>query len=98
VVHPLVLTDQGILTPSLFAFITFITYLLSSYSCFVLPWVAIAYLSLNLTAPCVLTYQQDLFTMSSVVKLETEISIFPILSLGMVHGIKNLKQVHDTLS
>ncbi len=45
----------------MFKLITLITYLLSCYSCFDLPWLALAYLSLHLTVPCVLTYQHTWF-------------------------------------
>ena len=45
----------------MFTLITLITYLLSCYSCFDLPWLAFAYLSLHLTVPCVLTYQHTWF-------------------------------------
>jgi hypothetical protein len=41
----------------MFTLITLITYLLSCYSCFVLPWLGLVHLSLHLIAPCVLTYQ-----------------------------------------
>ena len=52
-VHPLVLTDQGISNPPpVLSFITLITYLLSYYSCFVLPWFGLVHpRSLHLTAP-----------------------------------------------
>ncbi len=41
----------------MFTLITLITYLLSCYSCSVLPWLALAYISLHLTVPCALTDQ-----------------------------------------
>ncbi len=39
----------GSVSPFMFTLITLITYLLSCYSCFDLPWLAFAYLSLHLT-------------------------------------------------
>ena len=50
-VHPVVPADPRNVPPVMFTLITLITYLLSSYSCFVLPWLALAYLSLHLTLP-----------------------------------------------
>jgi hypothetical protein len=51
---------KGTSPPLFLSVITLITYLLSSYSysCLVLPWLAIDYLSLHLTALRLLTYQQ----------------------------------------
>ena len=50
-VHPLVLTDQGISKPPpVLSFITLITYLLSFTLALSCPWLALAYLSLHLTA------------------------------------------------
>ena len=49
-VHPLVLTDQGISNPPVLSFITLITYLLSFTLALSCPWLALAYLSLHLTA------------------------------------------------
>ena len=50
-VHPLVLTNQGISKPPLFSsLITLITYLLSFTLALSCPWLALAYLSLHLTA------------------------------------------------
>ena len=50
-VHLVVPADPRNVPPVMFTLITLITYLLSSYSCFVLPWLAIAHLSLHLTLP-----------------------------------------------
>ena len=52
-VHLVVPADPRNVPPVMFTLITLITYLLSLYFCFVLPWLALAHLSLHLTAPCV---------------------------------------------
>ena len=68
-VHPLVLTDQGISTSTPPCFIIHNLNHVSafSYSCFVLPRLAIAYLSLHLT----LHWCVDLSTASGVVRLNS---------------------------
>ena len=55
--HPLVLTNQGLQTPPVFISHNLNHVSAFFYSCFVLPRLALAYLSLHLTPLVLLTYQ-----------------------------------------
>ena len=65
-VHPLVLTNQGLQTPPVFISHNLNHVSAFFYSCFVLPRLALAYLSLHLTPLVLLTYQHTWFCLFSI--------------------------------